>query len=195
MNKPCTKLIPDKNVKDVVLSSVISFENNILNMSLPNAAFDIGEFFDVIMEEGNKLKFMRASLESLNDNEGVFKVIDIRFAIKREYERIALIFDVNGLDFTAQTVNISAGGMQLRTQKSLDFGKVYDLEIDYIYKKIPVKYEILSVNKDRNNFLISGKFVELDKDIKAFIIQQNLKNKIFGLRSSPSKTNLGDENE
>ena len=195
MNKPCVKLIPDKNVKDVVLTSVISFTDNILNMSLPKASFDIGGFFDVIMEEGNKLKFMRASLESLNDNEGEFKVSDIRFAIKREYERIALIFDVNGFDFPAQTSNISAGGMQLRTQKSLELNKVYDLEIDYIYKKISVQYEILSINKDRNNFLISGKFVDLDKDIKAFIIQQNLKNKIFGLRSSPSKTNLGDENE
>lgn len=195
MNKPRVKLIPDKNVKDVILPSIISFEDNLLNISLPDSAFEIGDLFDVIMEEDNKLKFMRATLESLNTDEALLGVKDIRFAIKREYERISLIFDVEGFDFPSQTANISAGGMQLRAQKSVEPNKVYNLEIDYISKKIPVKYEVLRVNKDRNNFLISGRFVNLEKEIKAFIIQQNLKNKIFGLRSSPLKTKLGDENE
>lgn len=191
MNKPFVKLIPDKNVKDIILASVISFENNSLVLSLKNTSFKIGEFFDVIIEEGTHLKFMRAYLKTLNQSEGVFEISDIRVAIKREYERISLIFDVIGFDFSAQTDNISAGGMQIRADKEIETNKIYDFEIDYISKKIPVKYEVLRVAKDKNKFLISGRFIDLAKDSKAFIIQQNIKNKIFGLRSSPLTTNLG----
>ncbi len=195
MNKPYIKLIPDKNIKEITLPSLVSSEDDILNMFLTDTAFKTGESFDVIIEEGPQLKFMRASLEALSGNEGKFRVSNIRCAIKREYERIALIFDVEGFDFSAQTVNISSGGMLLRTDKQVEENKIYDLEIDYVSKKLPVKYQVLRVNSDRNSFLVSGKFIDLDKDIKAFIIQQNLKNKIFGLRSSPSKAKSGGENE
>ena len=195
MNKPFVKLIPDKNVKDITLPSDISFEGNVLTMSLENSSFNTGELFDVIIEEGNQLKFMRASLMSLNENKGVFEVNNIRFAIKREYERIPWILNVNGFNFPAQTTNISAGGMQVKTQKKLDANKVYDLAIDYVSKKIPIKYQVLKVNGDRNDFSISGKFVDLDKESRAFIIQQNLKCKLSGLRSSSFKTTFGGENE
>lgn len=195
MNKPSLKLIPDKNVKDVLVPSFISLEDTTLNISLPEISYVEGDSFDVIMEEGSNLKFMKASLESLNEDKGVFKVSDIRSAIKREYERISMIFTVEGFGFAAETANISAGGMQLRTVKKVEPDNIYELEIDYISKKIPVKYEVLRVNQDRNRFLLSGRFVDLDRDAKAFIIQQNLKNKIFGLRTSPLKTNLGGENE
>jgi hypothetical protein len=191
MNKPFVKLIPDKNVKDIILASVISFENNSLVLSLKNTSFKTGEFFDVIIEEGTQLKFMRADLKTLNQSEGIFEISDIRVAIKREYERISLILDVIGFDFSAQTDNISAGGMQIRANNEIEKNKIYDLKIDYISKKIPVKYEVLRVAKDKNKFLISGRFIDLAKDSKAFIIQQNIKNKIFGLRSSPLTTNLG----
>ena len=191
MKKPFVKLIPDKNVKDIILASVISFENNSLVLSLKNTSFKTGEFFDVIIEEGAQLKFMRAYLKTLNQNDGTFEISDIRVAIKREYERISLILDVIGFDFSAQTDNISAGGMQVRANNEIEKNKIYDLKIDYISKKIPVKYEVLRVAKDKNKFLISGRFIDLAKDSKAFIIQQNIKNKIFGLRSSPLTTNLG----
>jgi len=138
------------------------------------------------------LKFIKAELTEQKNGETTYHIKKVRSAIKREYERLSMIFNVCGFDFPVQTVNISAGGMQLRSSYEVEKNKTYDLEIDYISRKLPVKYEVLRVNKERNKFLISGRFVEIDKDTKAFILQQNLKNKIFALKASPLK---GGENE
>jgi hypothetical protein len=41
------------------------------------------------------------------------------------------------------------------------------------------------VRQNKKVYFVSGKFVDLDNEVKAFIIQQNLRNKIFGIKSSP----------
>ena len=187
MNKPRVKLVPHKEVKDVLLSDFVSFDGQNLKLSFDSERFHPGETFDAIIEEGNQLKFLKMALQSQEDKYFSFGVFSFRDVIKREYERISIILDVEGADFAAQTINISAGGMQIRSGQKLEEGVIYDLEIKYDSKSIPVKYEVLRAKKNKNKFFISGRFIDLDKDGKAFIIQQNLKIKIFSLKSLPMR--------
>lgn len=192
MNKPQVKLVPNKEVKDVFLADFLSFDGKNLKLSFDARDFSKGESFDAILEEGNQLKFLKAELLSQDNSEFSFEVLSSRDLIKREYERVSAILEVFLSDFQAQTINISAGGMQIRSEQNLEANKIYDAQIKYDSKDISVKYEILRSRKDKNKFFISGRFVDIDKDDKAFIIQQNLKNKIFSLKSLPIKQEGGE---
>lgn len=185
MNKPQVKLVPHKEVKDVFIPDFLSFDGQNLRLSFVDKGFSAGETFDAILEEGNRLKFLKTELVSSDNSEFYFGILSSRDLIKREYERMSMVLDVFGDGFVAQTINISAGGMQIKGGQSLEEGEIYDTKIKYESKEIFVKYEVLRSKKDKNRFFISGKFVDMDKDTKAFIIQQNLKNKIFSLKSLP----------
>ena len=187
MNKPEVKLVPHKEVKDVFKADFLSYDGQNLKLSFEEQVFSEGETFDAILEEGNQLKFLKTELLSQNNTEFSFFVLSSRDLIKREYERVSVILDILGSGFCAQTINISAGGMQIRSDKGLEINKIHELKIKYDSREIFVKYEVLRSKKDKNRFFISGKFVDIDKDSRAFIIQQNLKNKIFSLKSLPMR--------
>lgn len=193
MNNPRVKLVPHKKILDVFQPEFVSFDGKELLLTFENMDFAQGDTFDAILEEGNQLKFLKAVLKQTSEAQNYFEIVAARDAIKREYERISMILDVTSPDFTAQTLNISAGGMQIRSEQELEPNNTYLAQIKYESKNIPVQYEILRVKKDKNKFMISGKFVDLDKDDKAFIMQQNLKNKIFSLKSLPIRQE-GEQN-
>lgn len=191
MNKPYVKLISDNDFKNIILPDMVSYGDEALVLAFESRDFEVDDSFEAILEEENSLKFLRLSLISQNGKEFSFKIKNSRDVFKREYERIALNLEVIGSDFTAETINISAGGMQIKSDKPIEEKSVYEFQIKYEPKDISVKYEVLRVLKDKNKFVASGRFVDLDKDTKAFIIQQNLKNKIFSMKSFPLKISGG----
>jgi hypothetical protein len=185
MSKSYVKLVPDKDVTNVILPEILSFDSKTLVMSVDSNGFVQGDLFDVVLEEGNKLKFLKVVLNSIADEQFSFDVQSTKDVIKREYERSSVLLNVGGNDFKGQTINISAGGMQVKSRQALQEGSVYDLKIYFDVKELDVKYEVLRARQDKKTYFISGKFVDIDNETKAFIIQQNLKNKIFGIKSSP----------
>ena len=185
MNKPQVKVVPEKEIKDVFRADFLSYDEKNLKLSFENRDFSSGEFFDVILEEGNRLKFLKAEFLSGGNSEFSFNVLSSRDLIKREYERISMALEVSANDFEAETINISVGGMQIKSRQNLEVSKIYDICIKYESKDVFAKYEVLRSKKDKSYFFVSGKFVDMDKDSKAFVIQQNLKSKIFSLKSLP----------
>lgn len=193
MKNPYVKIIPDRDVKEVFSPKFIALDSQQLKVVFEDKRFALKDSFDAVLEEGNQLKFLKAELGYFSDNEAIFDIKTSRDVIKREYERVSAILDVVGTDdFSAQTINISAGGMQIRSESELKPECVYDLQIKYDSKDISVKCLVLRSKKHKNKFFISGKFVDLDKDTKAFIMQQNLKNKMFSLKSLPIRQEGGE---
>lgn len=186
MNKPFVKLVSDKCPENIKTPQVVSLQDNSVVLDIDNMDSFLGEeVFDLIIEDGPKLKFLRAHFVSKEQDGALFTFDNVRDVIKREYERAPLYIDITANSFKGQTLNISAGGMQVKTKDFIEENKIYDCQLHYESKVVSVKYETLRVRQNKKVYFVSGKFIDLDNEVKAFIIQQNLRNKIFGIKSSP----------
>ncbi|MDD3419781.1 MAG: PilZ domain-containing protein [Candidatus Gastranaerophilales bacterium] len=186
MNKPFVKLVSDKCPENIRTPQLLSLQDSSVVLGIDNMdSFLDEDVFDLIIEDGPKLKFLRAHFEGQNQDGALFRFDNMRDVIKREYERAPLYIDVTSGYFKGQTLNISAGGMQVKTKDFIEENKIYDCQLNYESKVVSVKYETLRVRQNKKVYFVSGKFVDLDNEVKAFIIQQNLRNKIFGIKSSP----------
>lgn len=175
------KIVPECNVFDVTLGSIIELEEESVKIEIPyDNNFETYQLFEIISEEDNILNIFKANLMKKEDNIYSFKfAAKPKKITKREYDRcnIALAITDNK-KFNATTTNISAGGMQITSEKSLKQNKTYKLTISFDNREIKVEYLVLRITEELGNYIISGKFTEIEAFDKAFIIQQNLKKKM-----------------
>jgi hypothetical protein len=118
MNKPFVKLVSDKCPENIRTPQLLSLQDSSVVLGIDNMdSFLDEDVFDLIIEDGPKLKFLRAHYESQNQDGALFRFDNVRDVIKREYERAPLYVDVISGSFKGQTLNISAGGMQVKNKR------------------------------------------------------------------------------
>lgn len=109
-----------------------------------------------------------------------------RFLQRRAFTRIKFFqdmdFELSGNTYRITSINMSAGGMKLRTNEYLDIDSVYDLKIKLLDENyVKCQYEPIKVEKNEDgSYTLSGRFKNLENTDKMkliqFCIRKNIEN-------------------
>ena len=100
-----------------------------------------------------------------------------RFLQRRKFTRIKFLEDLEltcgDVSHKVRTLDLSAGGMKLRTADNIDIEKVYDVSIKLSdEQEIKCKYQLIRVEKgDSGLYTISGRFTCLSNFDKMTLVQ------------------------
>ena len=100
-----------------------------------------------------------------------------RFLQRRKFTRIKFMEDLelvfNDTVHKVRTLDLSAGGMKLRTEENIDIEKEYKVTIKLSNEQeVKCKYQLIRVEKGDNGlYTISGRFVNLSNIDKMTLIQ------------------------
>lgn len=105
---------------------------------------------------------------------------------RREYSRVGLnhgkiIFKDMNPDFVNKVLDISAGGVKFISNSPLELDKHYAIEI-HLSNNMTIECELSPIRikkeNDENNFLISGKFINLENADRIILVQYAFKIKM-----------------
>lgn len=123
------------------------------------------------------LYFSSSAIEIKGNILKVLMPIKHRFLQRRTFTRIKftqdMSFDLNGKIYKITSVNLSAGGMKLKTDESLDINSEYNLCIKLLDENyVKCKYQPIKIEKNENgSYTLSGRFKNLGNADKMKLIQ------------------------
>lgn len=126
----------------------------------------------------NGMLYFTSSVTEINGN--ILKIlmpIKHRFLQRREFTRIKFTQDMslelNGKIYDITSVNLSAGGMKLKTDNTLNIDLDYDLLIKLLDENyVKCKFQPIKIEKNEDDsYTLSGRFKNLENADKMKLIQ------------------------
>lgn len=126
----------------------------------------------------NGYLYFESYIEALENN--VIKIanpVKHRFLQRRKFTRIKFLEDLEltcgDIVHKVRTLDLSAGGMKLRTSDNIDIEKEYSVSIKLSdEQEIKCKYQLIRVEKgDSGLYTISGRFTQLSNIDKMTLVQ------------------------
>ncbi len=126
----------------------------------------------------NGYLYFESYIQNLENNViTIANPVKHRFLQRRKFTRIKFIEDLE-LKFQdevykVRTLDISAGGMKIRTADNIDMGKNYDVTVKLSdEQEINCKYQLIRMEKsDSGLYTISGRFISLSNIDKMTLVQ------------------------
>ncbi len=126
----------------------------------------------------NGYLYFESYIQSLENNViTIANPVKHRFLQRRKFTRIKFIEDLeltyNDITHKVRTLDISAGGMKVRTEENIDIEKEYRVTIKLSdEQEIKCKYQLIRVEKgDSGLYTISGRFTNLSNIDKMTLVQ------------------------
>ena len=126
----------------------------------------------------NGYLYFESYIQGIDNNVvSIANPIKHRFLQRRKFTRIKFLEDlelVSGdIKHKVRTLDLSAGGMKLRTDENIDIEKVYSVDLKLSEEQsIKCSYQLIRVEKgDSGLYTISGRFVNLSNIDKMVLIQ------------------------
>ena len=126
----------------------------------------------------NGYLYFESYIQNLENNViTIANPVKHRFLQRRKFTRIKFIEDLeltyNDVTHKVRTLDISAGGMKVRTEENIDIEKEYKVTIKLSdEQEIKCKYQLIRVEKgDSGLYTISGRFTNLSNIDKMTLVQ------------------------
>lgn len=126
----------------------------------------------------NGYLYFESYIQSLENNViSIANPVKHRFLQRRKFTRIKFIEDLelryDNTVHKVRTLDISAGGMKVRTEENIDIEKEYKVTIKLSEEQeIKCKYQLIRVEKgDSGLYTISGRFTNLSNIDKMTLVQ------------------------
>ena len=126
----------------------------------------------------NGYLYFESYIQNLENNViTIANPVKHRFLQRRKFTRIKFIEDLelkcDDKIHKIRTLDLSAGGMKIRTADNIDIEKTYDVSIKLSEEQaIKCKYQLIRVEKgDSGLYTISGRFVNLSNIDKMTLVQ------------------------
>lgn len=126
----------------------------------------------------NGYLYFESYIQSLeNDVITIANPVKHRFLQRRKFTRIKFLEDIelvyDDKVYKARTLDISAGGMKIRSQENIDIDKEYRIDIKLSdEQEIKCKYQLIRMEKDDQGiYTISGRFTSLSNIDKMTLVQ------------------------
>ena len=126
----------------------------------------------------NGYLYFESYVEALDNN--IIKIpnpVKHRFLQRRKFTRIKFIEDLvltcDDISHNVRTLDLSAGGMKIRTQDNIDIEKEYHVSINLSDEQvINCRYQLIRIEKGDNGiYTISGRFTHLNNIDKMTLVQ------------------------
>ena len=122
--------------------------------------------------------YFESFIQALENNViTIANPIKHRFLQRRKFTRIKFLEDLiltNGdISHNIRTLDLSAGGMKIRTEENIDIEKEYDVTIKLSNEQsIKCRYQLIRIEKGDNGvYTISGRFTHLNNIDKMTLVQ------------------------
>ena len=126
----------------------------------------------------NGYLYFESYIQALDNNVvSIANPVKHRFLQRRKFTRIKFIEDLiltcDNISHTVRTLDISAGGMKLRTSDNIDIEKEYNVSIKLSdEQEIKCRYQLIRVEKGDNGiYTRSGRFTHLTNIDKMTLVQ------------------------
>lgn len=126
----------------------------------------------------NGYLYFESYIQALENNViTIANPVKHRFLQRRKFTRIKFLEDLelinDGVVHKVRTLDLSAGGMKIRTQDNIDIEKTYDVRIKLSdEQEIKCKYQLIRVERDDSGmYTISGRFTCLSNIDKMTLVQ------------------------
>ncbi|MBQ7763908.1 PilZ domain-containing protein [bacterium] len=126
----------------------------------------------------NGYLYFESYIKNLENNViSIANPVKHRFLQRRKFTRIKFMEDLelvfNDTVHKVRTLDLSAGGMKLRTEENIDIEKEYKVSIKLSNEQeVKCKYQLIRVEKGDNGlYTISGRFTNLSNIDKMTLIQ------------------------
>lgn len=176
---------------------ILNKEFNILSRSIDNAAkCNIVE----VCEDNFKIKLQEKCKYEKNESVELFSMtnkgqlyfetivkdveddiisiwypLSYKYLQRREYSRVQINKEIElenkKINILAQIIDISAGGLKIKTNEQLELLKDYKIIINIENKKIETSFEPIRIETDSNCFITSGHFKNINSDDKILLVQ------------------------
>lgn len=127
------------------------------------------------MTSKGQLYFETVIKEIDNDIISVWFPITYKYLQRREYSRIpsdkTIILNNNSDKIEARVINISAGGMQLETDRQLDLLTEYAIILEIENKKLETVFEPIRIEASQDKFISSGRFNNISNYDRIALVQ------------------------
>ena len=127
------------------------------------------------MTDKGQLYFESIVKEIKNDIISIWFPITYKYLQRREFSRIALDKEIvlkSGKKLiNARLVDISAGGLKVKTQEQLLLQKEYHTEVEIDNKTIKCVFEPIRLEFQQNDFIASGRFKEISNYDRIELVQ------------------------
>lgn len=136
----------------------------------------------------NGMLYFSSTVTEINGN--VLKIqmpIKHRFLQRRAFTRVKFIqkldFKKEGKTFDVESIDLSAGGLKLKSSEYVDINGKYEVYIRLsVNKKIRSEFELIRIEKNEENaYTLSGRFQNLSNADKMTLIQFCMKKNIENL--------------
>lgn len=111
-----------------------------------------------------------------------------RLLQRRTFSRVKfnkeVILNPGDKDYSAEAIDLSAGGVKIKTKESLNIDAEYNLCFELIKgQNIECKYQIIKIEKNEEGvYTLSGRFKNLDNADKMILIQFCMKKNIENMK-------------
>jgi len=126
----------------------------------------------------NGYLYFESYIQALDNNIiSIANPVKHRFLQRRKFTRIKFLEDItlncDDISHNARTLDISAGGMKIRTSENIDIEKEYHVSIKLSdEQEIKCRYQLIRVEKGDNGiYTISGRFTHLTNIDKMTLVQ------------------------
>jgi c-di-GMP-binding flagellar brake protein YcgR len=127
--------------------------------------------------------YFETIIKSIDDD-----VISLWFPItfkhlqRREYSRIPLnkniTLSMQNKEISSQIIDLSAGGLKIKTQEQLNLLQEYSIELNIENKKITTQFEPIRIEATQQGYISSGRFKDINNYDRIALVQYCFKTQI-----------------
>lgn len=148
----------------------------------------VNKMMEFYSQTKNGMLYFSSTVTEVNGN--ILKVrmpIKHRFLQRRAFTRVKFIqkleFKSDGKSFDIDSIDLSAGGLKLKSSKYVDINGEYDVCIRLsANKKVRCKFALIRIEKnEENTYTLSGRFKNLSNIDKMSLIQFCMKKNMENL--------------
>ena len=169
--------ILSRSIDNATTCKVTSVEEDCFVVELADEGkYEIDESVELFAMTDKGQLYFETIIKSVNGKTlSIWYPIVHKFLQRREYSRILtekLIKLKDGnKDIEAIIIDISAGGIKVKTKQTLELLKRYDICIDIENKNIECSFEPIRIETDGEIYTSSGRFVNLDSTDRISLVQ------------------------
>lgn len=161
-------------------------ENNFsLELSHAPEGISVNNFVEIYSPTKNGMLYFSSNIENIDGSSVTIRnPLRHRFLQRRAFTRVKfsedMFLSLSGKTYKIKPIDVSAGGIKLRTEDYLDLNSEYDLNITLpSTQKIPCKFQPIRIEKnDDGSYTLSGRFQISSNADKMTLIQFCIKKNI-----------------
>lgn len=169
--------ILSRSIDNATKCTVIKVTDDYFTVKLHiKGKFEVDETVELFAMTNKGQLYFETIVKEVNDNIiSMWFPINYKYLQRREFTRVQIEKEVilknNNEQINAKIIDISAGGLKVKTIGQLELLKTYNLNVDIENKQINCTFEPIRIEALDGYFISSGRFKDLNNYDRVSLVQ------------------------